>query len=81
LSCRRPPSREDWFDADVNAIQPVFTAGIAVDEHLRPVDAAGAAIAANLRVAGAALAGADLIRERCVEGVALASGWRAGDAA
>ena len=79
LPVRQPFSREGWFAADVAAIQPVFTAGIAVDQDLRPVDAAGAPIAANLRVAGAALAGADLIRERCVEGVALASGWRAGE--
>jgi anaerobic glycerol-3-phosphate dehydrogenase len=31
----------------------------------------------NVAVAGAALAGADLIRERCYTGVALATGWQA----
>jgi hypothetical protein len=29
-------------------------------------------------VAGAALAGADPVRERCYSGLALATGWRAG---
>ncbi|HYF65765.1 MAG TPA: glycerol-3-phosphate dehydrogenase subunit GlpB [Herpetosiphonaceae bacterium] len=79
LPVRQPASRDAWFDPDVHAVQPVYAAGVAADERLRPIDAGGAAIATNLRVAGAALAGADLIRQRCVEGVALATGWRAGE--
>lgn len=56
---------------------PIFRAGIATDAHLRPVDAIDQRVFDNVAVAGAALAGADLLRERCYEGVALATGWRA----
>jgi anaerobic glycerol-3-phosphate dehydrogenase len=33
---------------------------------------------ANVAVAGSALAGADAVRERCHSGLALATGWKAG---
>lgn len=72
------PERSEWFDPVALNPQAVYCAGIAVDRHLRPINAAGDVLAQNVRVAGAALAGADLLRQRCVEGVALATGWQAG---
>ena len=78
LPVSQPAEHDEWFAADYRADQPIYTAGIAVNPALQPINQHGAVIAANVRVAGAALAGADLIRQRCVEGVALATGWRAG---
>lgn len=79
LAVRQPAARGEWFRADLLAPEghAIYQAGIAADAELRPLDEHGAVAAENLRVAGAALAGADLIRERCLEGVALATGWRA----
>ena len=42
------------------------------------IDAAGRVVYGNLAVAGGSLAGYDPIREGCLEGVAIATGWRAG---
>jgi glycerol-3-phosphate dehydrogenase subunit B len=78
LPVAQPDARSEWFDPAALKAQAVYCAGIAVDQQLRPIDRHGAVLARNVRVAGAALAGADLLRQRCVEGVALASGWLAG---
>lgn len=89
LPVRAPADRAGWFaprflaggdgaaDGVAEAGHPVYRAGIATDDALRPIDGRGAVIYENVAVAGAALGGADLIREGCYEGVALATGWRA----
>ena len=74
---RAPVDRAAWFGPGFTAPHPIHRAGIATDANLRPLDATGATIYANVVVAGAALGGADLIREGSYEGVALATGWRA----
>ena len=48
------------------------------DAQLRPLDTSGQVVYENVAVAGAALAGADPVRERCYSGLALATGWKAG---
>ncbi len=80
LPVRAPNSRGDWFDPRFLAEggHPIFQAGVAVDAQLRPLDAAGRVVYGNLAVAGGSLAGYDPIREGCLEGVAIATGWRAG---
>lgn len=80
LPVRAPSGRGNWFAARFLDEQghPVFRAGVAVDAQLRPLDAAGRVVYNNVAVAGAALAGCDPIREGCLEGVAIATGWRAG---
>jgi glycerol-3-phosphate dehydrogenase subunit B len=80
LPLQAPNGSADWFaprflDEGGHA---VFRAGVAVDAQLRPVDAAGRVVYANVAVAGSALAGFDPIREGCLEGAAVATGWRAG---
>jgi glycerol-3-phosphate dehydrogenase subunit B len=50
---------------------------VATDDRLRPIDEAGQVVYTNVAVAGAALAGADPVRERCYSGLALATGWKA----
>ncbi len=54
--------------------QPVFTGGVAVNSAFQPVDQNGACYYDNLWAAGGVLAATDPIRERSLEGIALATG-------
>jgi glycerol-3-phosphate dehydrogenase subunit B len=74
------PEHEAWLVADAldPAGHPIEAAGIPTDGGLRPLAQDGRpAPLANVRVAGALLAGQRAIRERCGDGIAVASGWRA----
>jgi glycerol-3-phosphate dehydrogenase subunit B len=51
---------------------------VTTDDLLRPTGVDGQVVYTNVAVAGAALAGTDPVRERCYSGMALATGWRAG---
>lgn len=71
-----PQRRSQWFRAAFldPAGHPVFQGGVAVNEHLQPVGGDGRPIFANLWAAGGVLAHADPIRERSLEGIAIATG-------
>jgi len=59
---------------------PIASAGLRTDDALRPVDPArpkDGPLFDNVRVIGALLAGQRVMVERCGDGVALASAWRA----
>jgi glycerol-3-phosphate dehydrogenase subunit B len=73
------PARDDWFSADPFDARghPLERAGLRVDADLRPVSAKGKPIFDNVRVVGSSLAGQTWLRERCGDGVAIASGYRA----
>lgn len=75
-----PHERADWLRADFAdpAGHPVYRSGLTVDAEQRPTGDDGAAVYRNLHTAGGAIAGADAIRERSVDGIALATGHRAG---
>lgn len=77
LPVRAPADRAGWFGPRFSGGQPIHHAGIVTDAALRPLDRASAPLYDNVVVAGAALGGADLLRERSYEGVALATGWHA----
>lgn len=62
---------------DARAAQPLFRAGIDVDDAMRPLDAAGRVLAANLHAVGGLLAGAQRHRELSGDGIAVGSAWRA----
>lgn len=81
LPVQAPDGRGAWFDARFlnQHGHPIFRAGIKVDGQFRPLDAAGTPIYENVQVAGSALAGSDVIREGCLEGVAVATGWKVGN--
>lgn len=77
------PADEPWLRADPfdPAGHPLELAGIRTDEALRPTGPrragpgpAPTVVAGNVRVAGSLLAGQRYLRERCGDGVALASG-------
>ncbi|HJZ50135.1 MAG TPA: glycerol-3-phosphate dehydrogenase subunit GlpB [Roseiflexaceae bacterium] len=80
LPIQAPSSRGEWFSPRFldERGHPVYQLGVTIDEHMRPIDSGGGVIYTNVAVAGAALAGADAVRERCYSGLALATGWRAG---
>ncbi|MBK9943451.1 MAG: glycerol-3-phosphate dehydrogenase subunit GlpB [Kouleothrix sp.] len=80
LPLQAPGGRGEWFAPRFlnEAGHPIYRAGIATNPQLQPLDAAGAVVYRNVAVSGAALAGSDPIRERCYSGMALATGWRAG---
>ena len=59
---------------------PIASAGLRTDDALRPIDPArpeDGPLFDNVRVVGALLAGQRVMIERCGDGVALASAWRA----
>ncbi|MFI5200418.1 MAG: hypothetical protein ACHQXL_08615, partial [Candidatus Limnocylindrales bacterium] len=76
----RPWLADDPFDPGGH---PLELAGIRTDAQLRPIapgaGPGGSPLAVNVRIAGSALAGQRYLRERCGDGVALASGRRAAD--
>jgi glycerol-3-phosphate dehydrogenase subunit B len=81
LPLTTPQDRRQWFRPDFLDPhgQPVFRGGVEVDAAWQPVDAAGAVVYENLWAAGGALAHADGIAERSLEGVAVATGTAVGE--
>ena len=76
LPLTAPQQRSQWFRPDFfdPAGQPIFHGGVAVDEHWQPVDGEGQLVFSNLWAAGSALAHADPILERSLEGLAISTG-------
>lgn len=79
LPLSSPASPDQWFERTYLSPRghPIFQAGIRVNPHMQPIDQAGAPILDNLTIAGALLAGCDVLLERSLEGVALASAYQA----
>jgi glycerol-3-phosphate dehydrogenase subunit B len=73
-----PEHRSNWFQAEFLAPKghPIFHTGITTDTELRPLVNTGCTPYSNLHVVGSALADCDPIRERSLEGIALATGFR-----
>lgn len=76
LPLSAPPDRSQWFRGDFldPRGQPIFQAGVEVDDGYRPVDADGQPVYDNLWAAGGLLAHADPLRERSLEGLSIAAG-------
>lgn len=58
---------------------PLFRAGVAFDHQFRPVNTDDRPIFENLKLVGSALSGCDPVLERSLEGIALATGFTAGE--
>jgi glycerol-3-phosphate dehydrogenase subunit B len=76
------PPIERWMAGDAldPGGMPIAAAGLRTDAELRPIDPArpdDGPLWENVRVVGRLLAGQRYLRERCGDGVALASAWRA----
>ncbi len=78
LQVTTPEHRFDWFQPEFLAPQghPIFRIGVSTDAEFCPLDDTGGIIYFNLHVVGNALANCDPLRERSLEGIALASGFR-----
>ncbi len=76
-----PQERRAWFRPQFldPQGQPVFRGGVRVDERLQPLRADGAPVYANVWAVGGALAEADPILERSLEGIAIATGIAAAE--
>ncbi len=76
LPIQSPGEHDGWFQKRFLSAQahPIYSKGILVDSELHPLNSKHS----NLRVAGATLAGGDFIRQRALDGVALVSGYYAG---
>jgi glycerol-3-phosphate dehydrogenase len=73
-----PDLRSDWFQSEFLAAQghPIFHTGTLTDDEFQPVDMTGNVLYSNVHIVGSALANCDPIRERSLEGIALATGFR-----
>lgn len=76
-----PVDRNLWFAPNFLSSRPhpIFTCGLEVDQDLRPLGNNQKERVNNLRIVGTNLAGGDFIRQRAMEGVALLSGYLAGE--
>jgi glycerol-3-phosphate dehydrogenase subunit B len=82
LPLTTPAERSQWFRPRFldPAGQPIFQTGIKVNGDWQPTDGAGNVVYTNLWAAGGVLAHTDPIRERSLEGVAVATGVAAAQA-
>jgi len=79
LPVKQPGERAAWHDKRLFAPcgHPINRAGLAVDDRLRPVNARGETIHANLFAAGSILADQDWVRQKCGSGLAIATAYGA----
>jgi glycerol-3-phosphate dehydrogenase subunit B len=78
-----PQDRSQWFRPrflDPQG-QPVFQGGVTINRDLQPLDGRGGVVYHNLWAAGGLLGGTDPLQEHSLEGIALATGVSAGEAA
>lgn len=70
----------EWSDRDFLALsgQPFNKFGLTVNDNLQPVDGQGRVVLENVLITGANLAGCNYPVEKCGNGVALATGYKAG---
>jgi glycerol-3-phosphate dehydrogenase subunit B len=82
LPLTTPEDRSQWFRSGFLDLagQPIFQTGVAVNDDWQPVAAGGNMVYGNLWAAGGVLAHTDPIRERSLEGVAVATGIAAAQA-
>jgi glycerol-3-phosphate dehydrogenase subunit B len=76
LPLTAPRRRSEWFRPEFldPAGHPIFHAGVPVNREFQPINADGTPVYANLWAAGGLLAHTDPIRERSLEGIAIATG-------
>ena len=81
LPIQRTAEQSNWFQRKfmVDDGHPLFSSGISVDDHFHPLDEEGNILFQNLSAIGSILASADPIRERSLEGIALATGYSVGE--
>jgi glycerol-3-phosphate dehydrogenase subunit B len=83
LPVQYPRNRTEWFNSQLLTAegQPFNSFGVEVNEDLQPVDPAGKVVYRNLFAAGGILAHADSMAEKSGGGVAISTGYMAGELA
>jgi glycerol-3-phosphate dehydrogenase subunit B len=83
LPVQYPRNRTEWFNTQLLTAegQPFNSFGVEVNEDLQPVDPAGKVVYRNLFAAGGILAHADSMAEKSGGGVAISTGYVAGELA
>jgi len=81
LPLNAPQSRESWFHAKFFSAEghPIYRSGVRLGPDFRPQEAGGNLVYENLYVAGNAIGNCDAIRERSLDGIALATGYHVGN--
>jgi len=76
-----PKNHQDWFGRSFldSAGHPIYRTGLDVDDHFHPRNGDHQPLYDNLFAAGGTLAHCETIRERSLEGVALATGYVVGE--
>ena len=76
LPLTTPQQRSEWFRSRFfdPAGHPIFSGGVPINPQFQPIGADGSPVYANVWAAGSTLAHADPIRERSLEGIAIATG-------
>jgi glycerol-3-phosphate dehydrogenase len=74
------PERANWLQQKFLGREghPIFRIGLDVNQHFQPVDDFGAPVYDNLLAVGGMLANCDPVRERSLEGIAIVTGFYAG---
>jgi glycerol-3-phosphate dehydrogenase subunit B len=72
---------QKWFSRDFLVSHPIFRSGIIVNSNLKPIRSDNQEIFSNLMVVGSNLGNGDFIQERSYDGIALSSGYMAGNLA
>jgi glycerol-3-phosphate dehydrogenase subunit B len=80
LPVEYPQNRKEWFTTQLltSIGQPFNSFGVEVNENLQPTDSGGKVIYQNLHAAGGILSHADSMAEKSGGGVAIATGYVAG---
>jgi glycerol-3-phosphate dehydrogenase subunit B len=80
LPIKVPQIQSHWFLDQFlsHASHPVHTIGLRVDDELQPIDDKDQISYLNLYAAGNVIGNCDPIRERSLEGIALATGFKIG---
>ena len=78
LDIAAPADVEQWASPDLFGKHFFASAGVCVDNTMRPVDSQSVARWSNVFFAGRSLGGYDYAAEKSGHGVAVATGWQAG---
>jgi glycerol-3-phosphate dehydrogenase subunit B len=80
LPLSAPLDRSEWFRRGFldPSGHPIYQTGLAVNAALQPVDEEGQILYQNLHAVGTTLAHCEALRERSLEGIALVTGYLAG---
>lgn len=73
-----PENVDDWTNRDIFAEQMFAKLGVCANSSLQAIDDKNEVILKNVFFAGRTLGGYDFTREKSGQGVAIASGWKAG---